>query len=310
MFPWFGRSCRELLEAERGRRVLLENRLAATDRRLASHAHTPDTSGTPGNARPSSAIRDILCQSGQALSALTILGFAAYAMVWVSYARFYGQFDIRPEDVGLTYAAILIRAGLGVAPFFVAFLAPILPLHVLFSPKSPGYPKSPWALFVAWWTLCIWAGVEWFLPGDYSTTTRVVVYTGIALPVLFLLLFPYLDNHLARLEQRWNLAGRRRIVAALIAVVLFAAVLYLPNLVGRRMAESVKRGSTDTGGLDLNIVAVRVVWTNTEPRSELPADPAFMYLGQADQALILYETRSGTTYRVSSQSVFLVHEVG
>lgn len=304
---WHGRRWWELFEEEVKLRIRLERQLAMVIEQLADRPHALGaTQVWEAISRPS-LVRDGLRQAGEALSALTILGFAVYAAVWALYSSFCSEFDVRPEDIGLTYAAILIRAGLGFAPLFIALLVPVILLQVVFSREAPGYPENPWAIYVTWWALGIWAAILWFLPGDISETTQTVFLVGIAFLLTVILLVVFMDSAFARLRERWS-SVIGRIVAIAVAVVLLVAVLYVPDLAGQRVAQSVKDGRDDTGGLDLNVVAVHVIWTSTAPPPELPADPVFMYLGQAEQTMVLYETKSKITYRVPSQSVLLVHE--
>jgi hypothetical protein len=245
-----------------------------------------------------------LRRAGEALSALTILGLAVYAAVWVLYSSFYSEFDVRPEDVGLTYAAILIRAGLGVAMLVVVALVPVVVLWWLVDPESPGYPKNPLAISAAWWALWITVFILWFLPRDISTTTFFMLLAGIGFLWTTVLLFVFVDPTVW-LRQVWN-PTLRRIALIVIVFALLGSILYAPNLAGQRMAQSVRLRRVDTGGLDLNVVAVRVIWSSGRPAS-FPGERTFMYLGQADQTVVLYDTDSKTVYRLPSQSIVILH---
>jgi hypothetical protein len=128
---------------------------------------------------------------------------------------------------------------------------------------------------------------------------------GIAFLWMTVLLFVFVDPSVW-LRERWNPALRRTVFTVVVLAFL-GSILYLPNFAGQRMAESVKRGRVDTGGLDLNVVVVQVIWSSGRSQA-FPEGQRFMYLGQADQTVILYHTASKSVYRLPSQSVVIRQE--
>jgi hypothetical protein len=64
------------------------------------------------------------------LAVATIAGFTVYGLLRVSYATFYGRFDVEPEEVGLGQTEILTQSGL-VLFVYVLFTGVVLGLAFL-----------------------------------------------------------------------------------------------------------------------------------------------------------------------------------
>jgi hypothetical protein len=290
---------------ERARRETLEQQISDALERLARHTHAGDRPTGQLTISPWRVVRDGLQKPGELLSALTLLGLVVYAVFWLTYSSFYREFGLQPEEVGLTYTAVLVRAGIGTTAFSILFLIPIAIMGVIFGQKAS---LNRWGYYLAWSLFLVLLAIYWFLPDDLSGAVNTVLVAGILLLLVLMLILSLVDLSLVRSRlglalgvQPWKLLSTWG-TAAVLSVLLIAAVLNLPSSAGRRIAQSVKETRVNTGGLDVQVLTVQVDWLGARPEG-LPAQPAFLHLGQADQTTILYEAVEKETYRVPSQTI-------
>jgi hypothetical protein len=74
-------------------------------------------------------------------SVLAITGLVAYVMLRAAYLRFYGEFGLAPDDLGLGYVELLTQSATAlVVP--IAYGLPLLALYVVFT-RSRGNTRPP-----------------------------------------------------------------------------------------------------------------------------------------------------------------------
>jgi hypothetical protein len=117
-------------------------------------------------------VRSISSWVGQhPIPAATILGATFYAIVRASLTSFYGAFGLEPEDVGLGYTDVLVRAVAGLLILLFIGLGPLALAAVatiVFQRKGLGplFSDRFLAIYAAFWVL---AGLSFTLLGLQAT---------------------------------------------------------------------------------------------------------------------------------------------
>ena len=101
---------------------------------------TRTVSTTRTDARPKRAV-----SAESLIAALSILGISFYGITYLGYAGFYQRLGLEPEDVGITYSFVAVRASVfALAVLFLIFFLSIM--YILLVPMTSG--QAPVGLIV------------------------------------------------------------------------------------------------------------------------------------------------------------------
>jgi hypothetical protein len=106
---------------------------------------------------------------GQLAASVTALGVISYAVLRYSYERFYNQFGVGLEEVGLRYTDVLARSGLLLA---IAVLVPVLLGLVLLQGPANARRRPLAASLAVLFTLVIVLGCAAFRAGQLATLVQ------------------------------------------------------------------------------------------------------------------------------------------
>jgi hypothetical protein len=257
---------------------------------------------------------------------LTILLAAfglAYACLWWSYQRFYGEFGVAPQDVGLApsgSASDIAGSALQLGIWLLVALAVMafLPLAALVAVEAAAdcWPrdKRRAVLFAAAAAVLIaLAGVVywWLVDGPRGLALLAVA------SAIFLLVFS-VSRTLSSSSSTLTALGetvpvtvpRVAVAIALAAAVIGITVFDLPDdaagaaRCARRHVQSVPSLNLPIGGVHLPILGVHaqpatVSWlgASTQP---LPTPENAVYLGQANGTIVLYDRETHQALRFPS----------
>jgi hypothetical protein len=245
---------------------------------------------------------------GQATQIVTGIAGFSYAFGWILAARFFSAFDLSPEDAGVTFAWLAIRA-------FLAGLSGLLVVVVvryLLQTARRGKPvvlivQSRWAI-AGLTVLCCLApaglvvGVlaAWAASHD-STVAAASVVTVLACCVLIALLMQWLRPPTFQLG--WNSSLLLRVLAGALLGFVLTALALLPFRLGDHLAAEVKRGqemrlTVPPGILVLQVSRVRL--EATAPAAQVPAGCALRLGGNSGTS---YFYIGGRTLQVANENV-------
>jgi hypothetical protein len=261
-----------------------------------------------------------------------MLGFLLYGIIWLAYASFYEDFGVEPEDVGVTYLAMTVRAAFGAIALMVAFAFGFaIMVAISYSrdldesiqiKREPAFP----ALFNAYLTaslgtlLVITSGATGLLyptafASDYTREFPwFILPAPLAVGGAFILSFflpGSTTDHALReainKSQRWQLSKRvafyRLSIVAIVAAVLSFGYP-LPQAAGDRLARDVAQNGGMRNLLAIHVVSVDVNWGQMKA-VDLPPQPRFVYLGQSNGLAVLYEQSRMRIYRVPISAITL-----
>jgi hypothetical protein len=237
-----------------------------------------------------------------ALSVIVVYGLALMALV-----GFYGSFGLTPEDVGLTEAVIVGRAGLAFAVVFSAATIPagLITLVVAWALGRWRIRRSPtsydrasdqrsrvlWGVLTALAIATLYIGLRSFRPAASETIRSVRMAELVALIALSTLV-----GILAATQQRRERSSspahggappESRLLIAIICSLVVAAVMFGAFLDGATYAGEAKRGHDVYSGYALGIRATPVCLV-VEAEPVHPQGP-YMYLGQSQGLLVLLD---------------------
>jgi hypothetical protein len=254
---------------------------------------------------------------------LTILLAAfglAYACLWWSYQRFYGEFGVAPQDVGLApsgTASDLAGSALQLGIWLLAALAlmTFLPLGALVAVEAADncwpHEKRHSILWVvsASVLLALAGAVYWWLVGGWGGLALLAGACAIfVLVVLISRRLPSSSSTLAALSKAVSITVPRVAVAiALAAAVIGLTIFDLPNdaaeaaRCARQQARSVPSLNLPIAGVHLPILAVHaqpatVSWLGVSAQP-LPTSKDAVYLGEANGTVILYDRKTHRALR-------------
>lgn len=254
------------------------------------------------------------------VEAWTALGAVVYVIGWVFFALFYAEFDVTPEQAGITFGFIVVRV-----VFFVVVAATLTTLTLaLFSDRVSRFMGSgQWRmsnrvflgafavtelLVVAILSLGASAWRPWSAaasPWNFLIASAVAaICVGLVVLVGYLLLSEY--------------RGLRQVVTippmatVLIGLTVIGSLVLGPLLVvAPRLAADVRTGG-EFAVFGVRINKVRVEWHDPSSPSGLGLDPRLCatVLGKADGTWVLYFAKTRSTLLVDSQDVTLLRPVG
>lgn len=277
-------------------------------------------SGAAAHSRPSLSPARIASFLGVVAVVLSLMSGLLYWLIRVGYDSFYSSLGVRPEEVGISQAAMTSRAALvaAVFPFVLGiFLGPIaVPLLI------PVRDARSWSAFA---TIAAVAMVSVFLPiWPNDAVVALPALIGIGLGLRAACLRGRLES-----EQRGNPGPWRRwkarygylwspVALALLAVVSLYGLDVLYEWLdrsGQQMAENLVAGQPVDDQfvvsiLGINPPAVEVVWTSEGKRPpELRALAGPLYLGQADGMAVFYDWRHQQIVRLPTGTFALCQRV-
>lgn len=269
--------------------------LAQTQQATDQASYHPAVADTETSSRIDTLVRfaGLIAASGGVISVV------AYVAIRHIHTSFYGGIGLQPELVGLTYSASLARAALGVGR--IALVATVVFLVVT------GFALTG---------LILDTSADSPFRRDTPLSTRLLA--GL-LGLLGADIEVHFPNHTKPLANRAMRRWTTRAAATGIIVGLLAVVVFFANLGGKAQAASQtlgcgcillahSEGTLVTPGLvALGIVAepVQIQWVgpaDQKPRG-IDAIDSFLYLGQADGRVILFNFRTRRPANVPLSSV-------
>lgn len=211
---------------------------------------------------------------------------AVYALAWLPGDAFYRSFNVSLEEVGLTKTRLVTRAGMYLILIVGAFAACIS--LVVFLDSDPSVPMRETILSAFGGeaiTSVLWACLYrrkhgWVLAGAIAVAWALVASVFIAGP---------------------RLINGEMPTPGVLAALLFSLVALVASLMayGWFLSSRVRQGfSVDGWMLPMDAHDVRVAWTNQIPPAWFDATRPYVYLGQGDQSLVLFDRVSGSTIRI------------
>jgi hypothetical protein len=259
------------------------------------------------------------------LLTIFLTGFGlAYACLWWSYERFYGEFGVSPQDVGLApsgSASDLAGAAvqLGIWLLIVIALMALLPVAALIAAETAvgSWPehklRASLAAAASAALLAITALIYWWLVDGPDGLILLAVATLVfaILAAIGRVITLSSDANLTAVRQAVPVTVPRLAVAiAVTSAVIGITFLDLPTdaaQAGRCAAtkrQSVPALNLPAPGLHLPILAVhaqptRLTWLAGHAPTNLPA----VYLGQANGSVILFNRKTQTAIRYPSSEL-------
>lgn len=245
---------------------------------------------------------------GQAAQIATGISGASYAFGWLLTARFYGGLGVDPEEVGVTFSWLVVRA------FLIGLLGLVVVLGVrqLLQLAARSGPitrivQSQTAIVLSLLLTCggmagviALAYIVWFAPDGTDPTATVIAILACA--ALIGLVVWWLRPSSFRL--RWNSRYWLRGLAGALLGFLVTALLLLPFRLGDRLVADVRAGRPVT--IDVlpgvpAIKAVKVRVASADPAKASPISECALRLGSgAGTSLFVVH---GKVLRASDQNI-------
>jgi hypothetical protein len=207
------------LSVERERRIAAEKLLASErEFRLTLERELPQSKNQRGA---------LSIQPAELVALLTLAGLALFGIALVTYRAFYDRFGMEPEEAGLGYLQILTQAALGAS---AATLIIVIPGSYLVISNTLPIRGFEWSARVV---LGLYIFTMAVLFGLVSDLTGVDIKTAwVALLVI-----------LASMPLLWWKKFRQSKLHIALGALLILALLFIPNSIGRQLAD--KPDSTD-----------------------------------------------------------------
>jgi hypothetical protein len=281
---------------------------------------TADT-GTAGNSSVHQSIGRAVFGTGDwtaAASLSTVAAAVLYAYGWIFMRWFYAAFGVQPEEVGITFAYLVVRVGVIMA-ILVGMLLGLrwLLAHVLGIFEQPDIRDS-FTKVGSGIVALIGAGLSLFvLLGHYSPSksgsSGYLVFNigagafALASAALGILSLPPVRKASSESWAKGTKTARRvleRIILIVLLVTLLAGLVWIP-VHYRQLVESGKdlSGSKVLALVGLDIEDVKAsLPSGMKSNVHLPTS-CLVFLGSGGETTILYYPHSHTTYRVPSNEV-------
>jgi hypothetical protein len=249
-------------------------------------------------------------QIRELLEALTAVALVVYGAVHFGQYAFYARLGVSPDAVGLDYGRTLGAVAVGLA-LFVAAIVFLLTAGALFtSNHGSGLGRFVLGLVVGGVGAVL---LRTLLPPLPNPGLAVSIMAATAAGAVLN------ANHVALRAWASGLGGRATLAIAAPAIVL---AFGLAGLAGYHAAGYVYRGgelpcgctplfgrnitlpwvSGSRGFMGVEAERAEVEWVNpSEPHGPLPADP--IYLGTADNMVVLYDPTLHRAVRIPAQSI-------
>jgi hypothetical protein len=271
--------------------------------------------------------------------ALAALGTVVYAALRIVYGLFYGAFDVRPEEVGFGYTetlaqsatAILILFLLLVILYVLVSLVPLVwtivisfqQLKSLFKRSKEVIRKHGWKPLLKWLAhrsviLPVFV-VGVVLANRFEGWLGWIVAGGAGILLAWLFTIgEQIPNPLPSSEPPLGLSSRfvgwLVSVAVIISVVFFAVTLWRAAI---HDADEAKKGvAIPSSGRWLGLFPpwtaqpASVFWIEASPPAPLGTvqGRCVMYLGRANDVIVIYDKEMGLTLRIPSKAVIVTME--
>jgi hypothetical protein len=234
---------------------------------------------------------------------LGLIALLLYAGARTAYDNFYGQLDLRPEDVGITYFTIVARAGLGAVYLFglLALLTIVLYAYVPFDWISR-LIHEPGTRAVIGGALTMLLGALAFLEENAyparQTPHRADLFAsacGLGFVVVGLAI---MRRNRRGIWHKVHSLHRAENTVLLLTIFLAVAVVVIFSqgygvTVGKQVADGAPVPSTRFSSLfDLQADRVCAAWVGSDRPASLDLSTSLFLLGEADGTMVLYRPRS------------------
>jgi MFS family permease len=247
--------------------------------------------------------------------ATALLGGLLYALIALAYDRFYRSFGVAPDDVGLTSASLVPRTAVALAIFaaiaagafcLVALVALLAAWLLDMRPRQEQPADRTTVLLFAFSAAAVVAAlviILWIAPVVQSTPT----------PTLFVFVI-MVAAPIATALIRWFMPQPRRTAALLSLWIGALASIFLAGMIfsywrAGDLSSLVHAGKPiPSTGLTFvyDFHADPVCVSNINAGGSFPQSPVYrLYLGEANNWLVLYNPETGTTNRVSNNGLLL-----
>ncbi|RCG28235.1 hypothetical protein DQ384_24190 [Sphaerisporangium album] len=262
-----------------------------------------------GTAEPPPSLTGTLSEwFGQAAQIATGISGMSYAFGWLLTARFYGGLGVDPEEVGVTFSWLVVRA------FLIGLLGLVVVLGVrrLLQVAGRSGPitrlvQSRTSIILSLLLTCagmagviVLAYLVWLAPAGTDPTGTVIAIFACA--ALIGLIVWWMRPSSFRL--RWNSRYWLRGLAGALLGFLVTATALLPFRLGDRLVAEVRAGRPVTidvlpGVSAIKVAEVRV--TSADPATPGPAVTCVLRLGGGAGTSVF--VAEGKVLRVSDQNV-------
>ncbi len=273
-----------------------------------------DPAGPPQAARQSEPGKSVPSGPVKVLTILLVALGLAYACLWWSYQRFYGEFGVSPSDVGLApggNATDLAGSAvqLGIWLLLLITLMAALPLVALVAGEAwwNAHGKNrrlAAATLAATVTFLAFAGLLYWLIVDHITGIALLagacIVFGIAVLLARVITISDTNTFVGITKAVPVTIPRLAVAISLTAAVVGVTFLDLPSDAadaGRCAAtspQSVPAINLPFPGVHLPVLAVhaqpaRIGWLGSTPPANLPTAGNAVFLGQANGAVVIYD---------------------
>jgi hypothetical protein len=230
-----------------------------------------------------------------ALKALAVAGLFVYAIVRLAIDGFYKTFDVSPEEAGLSQSTIIGRAAVYLFVVIGAIGVATI-LAMLFGPRSGGALADSWAyvflvILLLW---VIWSAL-WLIRDRAFLNFAVYSVAVASIGVGILLAMAGLAG--VTHERPWSTVEQEATGVAVVLLVFgLAAWTWLQ---GQSMALGVLAGREVSGRiLNLRAIEVVVTWADGEAAAWLDTSRPYLFLGEGDRWLVLFDPQESLTIRI------------
>jgi hypothetical protein len=237
------------------------------------------------------------------LKALAAAGLFVYAIVRLAIDAFYRPFDVTAEEVGLTQSTIIGRAavylfvviGAFVAFLVIAFVAGEVIVGLLSLGRIRRIFADPYA-DVVYVILLLW--VIWSVHlirqralGSFAVYSLSFLCIGVGVGFA-----AYGLDEVAN-GRHWTAAGQAQTEIGIVLIMFGVAAWTW--LQGRLLALRVLAGNEVSGRiLNLKAVEVFVTWTGEDAPPWLDTSRPYLFLGEGDRWLVLFDPQKSSALRV------------
>jgi hypothetical protein len=267
----------------------------------------------------------------QGATSLTILlGLGLYGAVRFGHQIFCEQLGVRPEDIGLTYAASVSRAAVVLVVLAVCLGIILIGVTVLDNIEIPNLPKPIEFLTP------VAAGLVGGAGGTFIVVVALVLASLLGVTSLFGIIAMIVGGFLiirgvAAFVRGWRRRGtpnqearpdlqkrphpdrfrwlRNRSMVVLLACLLTAAAFIASGMSANTAANHIKNGDTvQASGMPgiLGLHGEPVLATGDLADDLYLSNRLIMYLGQSDGSVVLYDVDAGWPMRLPADGISIV----
>jgi hypothetical protein len=235
------------------------------------------------------------------VASITLTGIFFYGILYATYAAYYFEFDLTPEEIGANYGTILSRAVF--VPLGATVILGAIPVLI--------------------------ALARWGTPTPQLISTRITggVLVGLGLTLMFVsswfgtlaagglaLLFSRKLTPEVKENRTKSIAKYGRIVLTVLGLLIFASAFVLIYQAGLSAEDLKREGRVPHEDFFYNVTRIKpqlvtVQWIGPQQApSDLNQSDRIYLLGQADGIVILFNYTHNRVIRVSNSSIVAIHE--